>query len=65
MSKVKTEDIFEKAAFRYCERIGDNVNLSYKTTVYRNELADLCERILALRDVGALPREIKGEDNAG
>lgn len=59
MEIIETEDIFLKAAKRYLERKGENVNVYFKAIEIRNEMSDLCEMILALRDVGALPKQGK------
>ncbi len=63
-TSIITDDIFTKAAIRYAERIGvakgEQVHFathedpwSGKSSV-RDEMADLMERIGALKDVGAL-----------
>lgn len=60
---IASEDIFLKAAIRHAERIGlpknewlshAHGNRSNGYQIMRNELADLHERIAALKDVGAL-----------
>lgn len=59
-SIVVSEDIFGKAARRYCERVGlDPFEMRYFASNeqrIREELGILCEKILALYEVGALPR---------
>lgn len=59
-----TDDIFTKAAIRYAERLGIEKSKQMHFATYgnwydgveskRDELADLCERIGALKDVGAI-----------
>jgi len=68
---IVTEDILLKAAIRFNERKGGDLKDRGKFFDTRNEMSDLCEKILALRDVGALPNEgkiakeaLKGKDNA-
>jgi len=58
MKPITTDDIFSKAALAYCKRINkDPYEFSDWNTRegrYRDELEMLCEKILALKDVGAL-----------
>lgn len=55
---IVSEDIFTKAAIRAYERINgeplDVATLPLYLRSARGEMADLCEKILALKDVGAL-----------
>lgn len=56
--RIVTEDIFSKAARNLCERLGEcpTESLSYnlREELYRQELELLAEKILALKDVGAI-----------
>ncbi len=55
-----TDDMFMRAAHRYCERVGKDPLQPYdsgwstRADAERKRLSDLCESILALKDVGAL-----------
>lgn len=55
---VASEDIFLKAAIEYSRRIGAepfiHENFICATYTYRNQLADLAERINSLKTVGAI-----------
>jgi len=59
---IITDDIFMKAALRYCERRGidplEQVGEGWilRQDVLRTEMEKLCEKILSLYEVGALPR---------
>lgn len=60
MNEIVTDDIFSKAARAYCRRIGVDPNSrdfncwGTHEENYRKELELLCEKILALKDVGAI-----------
>lgn len=57
---IVSEDIFMKASLEYCRRLkikdpfGSNGNWSTAADTYRDELADLAERINSLKTVGAI-----------
>lgn len=55
--QIITEDIFAKASLAYQRRVGADINKidePFRASLYRDELATLAEKILALRDVGAI-----------
>lgn len=55
-SVITSEDIFMKAAIRYCDRTGVEPFGTFQARAFqfRDELADLAERILALKEAGVL-----------
>ena len=59
-SRIITDDIFAKAARRYCQRRNidsqEIFDFRPREEIMRDELEKLCDKILALYEVGALPR---------